>query len=138
VEADAYLSAVSRRLSACRHSLLGHPAPAEELGLPCGRLTGHANGVADLNGVVTFHTSETRPGWVPSLPRGRWCSPDRKRVSGRHLPLHSGQSLDLTCNIPSVRVPLTRHHRGFMASPVRSSPSPVAAGWNGSPWAWSP
>ncbi len=29
----------------------------------------------DLDGVTAFRTRELRPGWVPSLPRGRWCSP---------------------------------------------------------------
>jgi hypothetical protein len=29
----------------------------------------------DPVGVITFHTYELRPGWVPPLPRGRRCSP---------------------------------------------------------------
>jgi hypothetical protein len=53
--------------------LSGHPVPARELGLPHGRLTGHTR--PDPDGVSTFRTFETRPGWVPSLPRGRRCSP---------------------------------------------------------------
>ena len=40
VKADACVPAVSCRLSTHRHSLLEHPWPAEELGLPHGRLTG--------------------------------------------------------------------------------------------------
>ena len=35
-----HLVSVSRRVSAAGVSLLGHPIPAEELGSPCGRLTG--------------------------------------------------------------------------------------------------
>jgi len=35
---------------------------------------------SDPNGVVTFRTSEIQPGWVPPIPRGRRCSPDRLRV----------------------------------------------------------
>lgn len=30
----------------------------------------------DLIGVVTFRMCEMRPGWVPSVPRERWCTPD--------------------------------------------------------------
>ena len=52
----------------------GSSCPAAELGLPCGRLTGHTEVWSDLNGVSTFHTSEMRPGWAPSIPRGWRCS----------------------------------------------------------------
>jgi hypothetical protein len=31
----------------------------------------------DLDGVTAFRTHELRPGWVPPIPRGRWCSPGR-------------------------------------------------------------
>jgi hypothetical protein len=34
-----------------------------------------ANSPLDPIGVVTFHMSEVRPGWVPPEPRGRWCVP---------------------------------------------------------------
>jgi hypothetical protein len=37
-------AAVSRCVSAAGVSLLGHPIPVEELGPPCGRLTGQAAG----------------------------------------------------------------------------------------------
>ena len=43
-------------------------------GLPHGRPTGQQR-CPDLDGVPTFHTSEIRPGWVPPIPRGRWCPP---------------------------------------------------------------
>ena len=55
----------------CRHSLLGHPLPAEELGVPHGRLTGQR---PDPDGVSAFRTHEQRSGWVPSLLRGQRCS----------------------------------------------------------------
>jgi hypothetical protein len=48
---------------------LGRPVPAGELGLPHGRLTEPING-SDSDGVSTFRTRETRPGRVPSMPRG--------------------------------------------------------------------
>lgn len=47
----------------------------------------------DLNGVITFHLYETRPGRVPPQPRERRCSHDRIDASGRRLPLLNGQFL---------------------------------------------
>ena len=47
----------------------------------------------DLNGVITFHLYETRPGRVPPQPRERRCSHDRINASGRRLPLLNGQFL---------------------------------------------
>ncbi len=81
---------VSRCLSAAgvRFSVIRFP-PGDWASLTVG-LPGHR---PDPDGVTTFHTHETRPGWVPPVPRGRRCSPDRSALSGRRLPLHSGQSL---------------------------------------------
>jgi len=31
----------------------------------------------DLDGVTAFRTHELRPGWVPPIPRGQWCSSSR-------------------------------------------------------------
>ena len=78
-----------------RHSLLGHPSPGEEFGSPHGRLTGQR---PDLDGVSAFRTHEQRPGWAPSIPRGRRCSSRPMATHGRRLPLRSGQSLH-----PAVR-----------------------------------
>ena len=55
----------------CRRWLFGHPVPAEELGVPRGRLTGQR---PDPDGVSVFRTHELRSGWVPSLLRGQRCS----------------------------------------------------------------
>jgi hypothetical protein len=102
----------SCRLSATGIRVLGHPSPAGGLGLPCGRLTGPQPRSPDPNGVVTLHTHEMRPGRVPSIPRGRWCSCGWHRIPSRHLPLRSGQSLHPgTATTPGSSV--TRHHRGF-------------------------
>jgi len=68
--------------------------------------------------------SKTRPGRAPPLPRGRWCAPDRRLSSGRHLPLSNGQSLRPRWNIPSAGVTFTRRHRGF----THVRPSPHTAG----------
>jgi hypothetical protein len=49
----------------------------------------------DLDGVSAFRTYELRPGWAPSVPRGRRCSPRPRPLLGRRLPLHCDQSLSL-------------------------------------------
>jgi hypothetical protein len=114
----------------------GSSSPAEELASPYGRLTGHTEVWPDLNGVSTFRTSETRPGWVPSLPRGPRCSPDRSAVLQPACAASRRPVPGPRCSVPSAGLHVTRHHRGFhLCSPVRSSPSPVAAGWNSDPWA---
>ena len=119
-----------------RRWLLGHPIPAGELGLPHSRLTG-ANG-PDLDGVTAFRTHELRPGWVPSLPRGRRCSYRPTGVFGRRLPLLSGHVPAPRSSIPSARAPITGHRRGFAQFPVRSSPRLRPPGWNGEPLGFSP
>lgn len=101
---------VSCCLSATGIRLLGHRSPAEELGLPHSRLTGHR---PDLNGVVMLCMSKTRPGRTPPLPRGRWCAPGRRLLSGRHPPLSNGQSLRPRWCFPSAGDTLTRHQRRF-------------------------
>lgn len=47
--------------------LLGHPVPAGDFRSPHGRPTRRC---LDPGRVSTFRTSESRPDWVPSLPRG--------------------------------------------------------------------
>ena len=119
-----------------RHSLLGHPIPAGELGPPHGRLTEHAQGVPDPDGVTAFRTHELRPGWVPSIPRGRRCSPRPRRLPGRRLPHHSGQSLHpaaLPTDRGSLNEASTRVHA------IRPSGLPLACGrpdGTGRPWAF--
>jgi hypothetical protein len=71
-----------------------------------------------------LHMSKTRPGRAPPLPRGRWCAPDRRLSSGRHLPLSGGQSLRPRLNVPSAGVTFTRRHQGF----THVRPSPHTAG----------
>jgi hypothetical protein len=95
----------------CRRSLLGHPVPAKELGVPHGRLTGPSG--PDPDGVTAFRTNEIRPGWVPPIPRGRRCSSRPRRVLGQRLPLRSGQSLDPAPTLHLAGLRLTRHQRGF-------------------------
>jgi hypothetical protein len=55
-------ASISCPLSRFRHSLLGHPSPAQELGLPHGRLTDPCDHRPDLDGVSMFRTCEIRLG----------------------------------------------------------------------------
>lgn len=89
------------------------------VGLPATRL--------DPDGVSTFHMRKTRTEWAPSIPRGRWCSPGRSQISGRHPPRSSGTSLtSARCRIPSTRTfNMTGHQpRVHPCSPARPSPHP--------------
>ena len=80
----------------------------------------------DPNGVVTFRTHETRPGRVPSIPRGLRCPHGRHGIADRHMPLRNGQSLDPGPTIHQPGLRLTRHHRGFTV--VHPSGLPPACG----------
>lgn len=126
---------VSCRLSAHRHSLLEHPVPAS-LQLPL--RSAYQARCLDLDGVSTFHTSEIRPGWAPSIPRSRRCSHDWLIFSGRRLPHFNGLALLPRCHLPPTR---GSDSRGIIKGsltftrPVFSLP--VAPGRIGSPWASS-
>ena len=80
----------------------------------------------DLDGVTAFRTHELRPVRVPSIPRGRRCSPrteDRAQpapaASQRQRPIPPAP----TFHLPRFR--LTRHQRGFkqFTRPVFPSPA---------------
>jgi hypothetical protein len=110
----------------CRRSLLGHPIPAGELGLPCGRLTGHARGrVPDLDGVTAFRTHELRPGWAPSIPRGRRCSSRLRDVPSRRLPHHSGRPCTPP---PAIHRRGSLHEASTRVQAIRPSGLPLACG----------
>ena len=107
----------------CRHSLLGHPVPARELGPPCGRLTGPPEDAPDPDGVSVFHTHEKR------LGLGVLCTPETtvstrsSDVLDRRLPLCNGMSLSPRYYHPSRRVTITRHQQGFtVIHPMPSLP----------------
>jgi hypothetical protein len=83
---------VAFRLPAFRFSVIRFPPGSWALlavGLP------DAPSRPDPDGVTTFRTHELRPGWVPPLPRGRWCSSRLRAIPSRHPPLRRGQSLSL-------------------------------------------
>ena len=110
----------------CRRSLLGHPVPAEGLGVPCGRLTSAPGDGLDLDGVSVFRTHELRSGWVPSLLRDHGARPDRSRspASARRI------TAARPCTPPRRRIYaelcITKHHQGFTR--VHPSDFPLACG----------
>jgi hypothetical protein len=87
----------------------------------------------DLDGVTAFRTHELRPGWVPSIPRGRRCSSRPEDVPDRRLPLYHGQSFDPAPTSHLRGRALRGINEGSSDSPVRSSPRPQQPGWNGPP-----
>jgi hypothetical protein len=130
--------AVSCHLSAHRRSLLEHPVPAEELGLPHGRLTDtprragpqrdyHVPHERDTTGVGALSTPRTVVLTRPEMRLRPAPAASQQPVPGPHLPHPIGGAS-----------PDEASSRVHGCSPVRSSPSPVAAGWNSNPWASSP
>ena len=107
-----------------RRSLLGHPVPAGELGLPHGRLTGR-DSRPDPDGVTAFRTHELRPGWVPSLPRGRRCSPGRSRAPTGACRFSAASP----CTPPRIPPAGLLHEASTRVHAIHPSglPSPVAA-----------
>ena len=59
-----------------------------------------------------------------------------ERLLNRRLPLHSGQSLHPATTSHPAGPHITRHQRGFKQFTRPVFPSPVAPGWNRSPWAF--
>ena len=116
---------VSRRVSAAGIRFSAILIPAKGLGPPHGRLTGQQR--PDPDGVTAFRTHEQRPGWAPSIPRGRRCSSRTERLPGRRLPLPSGQSLNPAATSHRAGLRLTRHQRGFKQFTRPVFPSPAAA-----------
>ena len=101
---------------------------------PSSRSADQTDGL-DPDGVSTFHTHETRPGWVPSRPRDGGALPTggespvgtRRFSTASPQPLHCTPSRGAQHNGASSRI--------HGCSPVRSFPLPVTPGWRGSPWA---
>jgi len=91
----------------------------------------------DPNGVVTSHTSETRPGWVPPRSRDGGALPaDKESPAGAcRFPTASPPP---RCRNPSAGPKITRHHWGFTLFTRPVFPLPVALGWNKDPWASTP
>ncbi len=120
-----------------RHSLLGHPVPARELGPPCGRLTGPPQSAPDPDGVSVFHTHEKRRGWVSSVPRRRRCP------HGQAMSLTAACRVATACPcLPGITTrPGESQLRGISKAslsftPYPAFPSPVIPRRNGNPWAF--
>ena len=77
----------------------------------------------DLDGVTAFRTNELRPGWVPPIPQGRWCSPGRvaSPTGPRRFPAAVPKPRHV---IHHARLCFTRHQQGFTC--VHRSGLPLA------------
>ena len=110
---------VSRCLSATGIGFLGILCPPGNSAFLAVGLPRHIGG--DTDGVSTFHTSETRPGWVPSLLRDGGA-----RTAGLSSPAaacrFSAASPVPRSRVPSPGLPMSKHSRIHLRSPVRSSP----------------
>jgi hypothetical protein len=90
----------------------------------------------DPGGVSAFRTYELRPGWAPSVPRGRRCSP-RTGATSRPASAASRRPVPAPHQTSHRRgLRLTRHQpRVHTCSPVRSSPACDRPDGTGRPWA---
>jgi len=93
----------------------------------------------DLDRVTAFRTRELRPGWVPSLPRGRRCS---SRTEPRAQPAPAASQRPVLyprSNIPSCEGALHGASTRVQAiHPSGHSPRLRPPGWNGPPLGLSP
>jgi hypothetical protein len=92
-------------------SLLGRPVPAGELAFLAVGLPGRTTG-SDSDGVSTFRMRKTRPGRVPSMPRGGGV-----HAAGQVPPAAAcrfpAASPAPRSDIPPPGLTLTRRHQGF-------------------------
>ena len=92
---------------------------------------------SDLDGVSAFRTHELRPGWAPSVPRGRRCS-SRTGATTRPAPAASQRPVPPPANHPiDADFALRGINQGFTR--VRPSSLPLACGHpdgTGRPWAF--
>ena len=97
----------------CRHSLLGHPLPAGELGLPHGRLTGHRRQGRTPTGLSRCTRMRCGRGGCPLYPEdcgahtAGWMSPTATRrfaTASPCTPDPNDPSTGASCNEASPRV----------------------------------
>ena len=121
-----------------RHSLLGHPVPAAELGLPCGRLTGPCCQGRTPTGLSRSARMSRGRGGCPLDPGD--CG---ARTAGRSSPA-AARRLAAARPCTPVQQPTTG---GFLSRGIIKGsrsftrpafPWPVAPGWSGSPRACPP
>jgi hypothetical protein len=90
----------------------------------------------DLDGVTAFRTRELRPGWVPSLPRGRRCAPGQV-VSLTGACRFAAASPCTPPHFPSTR--FSPHEASTRVHAIHPSGLPLACGrpdGTGRPWAF--
>ena len=108
----------------CRHSLLGHPIPAGELGLPHGRLTGQDQPPGPRRGYRVPHARAATGVGAPYNPRTSGAhpagSPPRPAPAASQRPVPKPRH-----DIPPREALLHGPSTGVQSrSPVRSSPRP--------------
>ena len=108
-----------------RHSLLGHPVPAEGVG-PSSRSAYRPDGRTPTGLPRSARTSYDRGG-RPLYPEDGGAHPGPGGLPSRRLPLTSGQSLHPAPTSHRARLRLTRHQRGFKQFTRPVFPSPAAA-----------
>ena len=115
---------------------LGHPFPAEELGLPCGRLTGPCCQGPDPIGIPRSTRASCDRGGCPLYPG-----------DGGALPADNRSSV-VTCRVPTACPCSSALHPSPKGLANEASlrvhcihPSglsqPVTPGWHGRPWAFT-
>ncbi len=115
---------VSRCLSATGIRFSGHPNPARGVQLSSQSAYRTSNFRPDPGGVTTFHTREIRPGRVPSISRGRRCSPGRVPSSTGACRLATAGPCPLPTTIHRTGSALRDINKGSRNSPVRPAPCP--------------
>ena len=107
-----------------RRSLLGHPIPAEGLGPPHGRLTGHVDRTS--TGLPRFaRPSNDREG-CPLYPGDDGAHPGLRTVLSRRLPHLNGTSLHPAPTLHLTGLHIARHQRRFKQFTRPVFPSPAA------------
>jgi len=135
---------VSCRLSIYRHSLLGHPLPARELGFPCGRLTDPSyQRFGPCRGFRVPHAQDTAGVGCPLYPGDSGVHTAAVNLRPPPAAFSTAQSLSARHNHPTRTVAFTRHQQGFPVShPMPAFPSPVTPGRSRGPrvfpWASHP
>jgi hypothetical protein len=119
----ATLVSVSCRLSVTGIRFLGILFPPKNwalltVGLPAHQLAGRTR-----TGFPCSARMRHDWGWMSSIPRGRRCPHGRECSTTAACRITTAQSLSPRHYIPTQRVTLTRHHRGFPFShPIPSLP----------------
>lgn len=118
---SSLLASISCHLSMNRLSLLGLSCSRQGVHLPCGWITRHLS-CRDPDGVSVFRVVEKRPGWVPSIRRGRGVHTAGPRSPAAPCRFPAASPIRRT-RYPSPTVCVTTHTKIHLRLPVRSSPA---------------